>query len=150
LCSVQRKDAIRLNGPLAVRHHDDGGLFRHESRFSQGQAGGIKVWSAGLLTRRYPYGHPDPFRSVRDLRFVRVRCSSKSGEPQGRSSAWLPAWLPAAEHVRHHRPGARHHQRLPGSGSCRPPLLPIGLTAADPFAGGRCQGSICVYVDQAL
>jgi ketosteroid isomerase-like protein len=40
-------------------------------------------------------GHPDRFRSVRDLGFVAAPCSYPSGELQGRSSAWLPAWLPA-------------------------------------------------------
>ena len=33
------------------------------------------------LIRRYPYGHPDPFLSVRDLGRVRVGCSWRSREP---------------------------------------------------------------------
>jgi hypothetical protein len=53
-----------------------------------------------LLIRRFPCGHPDPFRSVRDLGFVAARCSHPSGELQGRSSVWLPAWLPSVAH--HH------------------------------------------------
>ena len=57
-----------------------------------GALGGTRT--PNLLTRRYPRGHPDPFRSVRDLGCVRARCSCQSGEPEGRSSRWLPAWLP--------------------------------------------------------
>src|SRR5208282_3442634 len=49
-----------------------------------------------LLFRRYPCGHPDPFRSVRDLGRAAARCPRESGQLEGRSSAWLPAWLPAA------------------------------------------------------
>ena len=43
-------------------------------------------------------------------------------------------------------------RRAPCSPGCGPgpALSPIGLTAADPFAGGRCQGLIRVYVNQAL
>ncbi len=33
---------------------------------------------------------------------------------------------------------------VPGRGPSAPPLLPVGLTAADEFAGGRCQGLIRV------
>ena len=44
-------------------------------------------------------GHPDLFRSVRYLGFAADRCPP-SGELQGRSSVWLPAWLPS---VGHHR-----------------------------------------------
>jgi hypothetical protein len=54
----------------------------------------------GLLIRRFQCGHPDPFRSVRYLGFVAARCSHPSGELQGRSSVWLPAWLPLVGH--HH------------------------------------------------
>src|SRR5271155_6064881 len=43
------------------------------------------------LIRRYLCGHPDPFRTVRDLGRVSARCSGKSEESEGRSSAWLPA-----------------------------------------------------------
>ena len=39
-------------------------------------------------------GHPDPFRSVRNLGRVPVRCSSSYGFPKGCSPRWLPAWLP--------------------------------------------------------
>ena len=67
--------------------------------------------NCNLLTRRYPCALPDSFSSVRDLGFVPARRSCRSGEPDGRSSAWLPAWLPAVHQVRHHRPGARHRQR---------------------------------------
>jgi hypothetical protein len=53
-----------------------------------------------LLIRRYPCGHPDSFRSVRDL----GRCCplfTRVGELEGRSSVWLPVWLPAAEDTGH-------------------------------------------------
>ncbi len=52
-----------------------------------------------LLIRRYPYGHPNPFRSVHDLGraagplFTSVRRT-------GRSLVWLSAWLPAAHEIR--------------------------------------------------
>jgi hypothetical protein len=44
--------------------------------------------------RSHPCGHPDPFRTVRDLGRVPARCSSSSGFPKGCSPRWLPAWLP--------------------------------------------------------
>jgi hypothetical protein len=47
-----------------------------------------------LLIRRFLCGHPDPFRSVRDLGCVPASCSCSSGIPEGCSSRWLPAWLP--------------------------------------------------------
>src|SRR5208283_5154752 len=55
------------------------------------------LWKLGLLTRRFLYGYPDPYRSVRDLGRVPGRCSWPSGIPTGRSPWWLPAWLPVAE-----------------------------------------------------
>jgi hypothetical protein len=39
-------------------------------------------------------GHPDAFRSVRDLERVPVGCPSQSGASECCSSIWLPAWLP--------------------------------------------------------
>jgi len=51
-----------------------------------------------LQIRRFPYGHPDPFRSVRYLGLAAARCSHPSGELRARSTVWLPAWLPAAGH----------------------------------------------------
>ena len=48
-----------------------------------------------LLIRRFLCGHPDPFRSVRDLGLVSPGCTSGSGTSEGCSSVWLPAWLPA-------------------------------------------------------
>jgi hypothetical protein len=47
-----------------------------------------------LLIRRYLCGHPDPFRSVRDLGLVPPGCPRASGVSRGCSSTWLPAWLP--------------------------------------------------------
>jgi hypothetical protein len=64
-------------------------------------------WLPSLLIRRYVCGHPHPFRSVPDLGRFSTRCPYKSGEPERRSPAWLPAWLPGPGHVRHHRPGTR-------------------------------------------
>jgi hypothetical protein len=46
------------------------------------------------LARRFQCGYPDPFRTVRDVGFVATHCSHPSGELQGHSSVWLPAWLP--------------------------------------------------------
>jgi hypothetical protein len=48
------------------------------------------------LFRRYLRGHPDPFRSVRDLGLVSAGCPGGSGATEGCSSVWLPAWLPGA------------------------------------------------------
>ena len=54
-----------------------------------------------LQIRSSMCGHPDPFRSVRDLGRVPAHCSRESGELEGRSSAWLPSWLPAAHDSGH-------------------------------------------------
>ena len=59
------------------------------------------AWREDLLIRSYPCGFPDSFRSVRDLGRVPVRCSCEPGELEGRSSVWLPAWLPAAHDAWH-------------------------------------------------
>lgn len=61
-------------------------------------AGGTlgRTRTPSLLIRRYQRGHPDPFRPVRDLGRVSARCSGKSEDLEGRSAAWLPAWLPVA------------------------------------------------------
>jgi hypothetical protein len=63
-----------------------------------GALGGTRTPS--LLTRRYPYGHPDPFRSVRDLGRAAARCSGESEELEDRSFVWLPGglgiWHPGA------------------------------------------------------
>jgi hypothetical protein len=42
------------------------------------------------LFRRYLRGHPDPFRSVRDLGLVSAGCPGGSGATEGCSSVWLP------------------------------------------------------------
>ena len=49
-----------------------------------------------LLICRFLCGHPDPFRTVRDLGLVSPGCTGGSGSSKGCSSAWLPAWLPDA------------------------------------------------------
>ena len=53
---------------------------------------GLTARSPGpnLLIRRFPYGHPDPFRSVRYLGLAAARCSHPSGELPARSTVWLP------------------------------------------------------------
>ena len=53
-----------------------------------------------LLIRSHPCGHPDPFRSVRDLGRAAACCSREFGELEGRSPRWLPAWLPPAHDTR--------------------------------------------------
>jgi hypothetical protein len=58
-----------------------------------GALGGTRT--PNLLIRRFPYGYPHSFGSVRHLGGVPVRCSLKFGEPGSCSPAWLPAWLPA-------------------------------------------------------
>ena len=56
-----------------------------------------ETWALGgtrtpnLLIRRFLCGHPDPFRSVRDLGLVSLGCPGGSGSSEGCSSAWLPA-----------------------------------------------------------
>jgi hypothetical protein len=50
-----------------------------------------------LVIRSSMSGHPDPFRTVRDLGFVLARCSCQSGIARSRSPRWLPAWLPASD-----------------------------------------------------
>ena len=57
-----------------------------------GALGGTRT--PNLLIRSSMCGHPHPFRSVRDLGRNPGRCSCQSGEPEGRSFVWLPAWLP--------------------------------------------------------
>jgi hypothetical protein len=54
----------------------------------------------GLLIRSSMSGHPDRFRSVRDLGRASARCSAPSGISECRSPRWLPEWLPVnARHV---------------------------------------------------
>ena len=68
----------------------------------RGRRGAVDLGALGgtrtpnLLIRRYLRGHPDPFRSVRDLGLVSAGCPGGSGATEGCSSVWLPAWLPGA------------------------------------------------------
>jgi hypothetical protein len=71
-----------------------------------GALGGTRT--PNLLIRSSLCGHPDPFRTVRDLGRVLARCSCSSGFPEGCSPRWLPAWLP--------------RMRVHGSGGGRPHL----------------------------
>ena len=63
-----------------------------------------------LGTRRFLCGYPYLFRVVRDLRCGAAHYSCESGLPQGRSSRWLPTWLPIsvglADRFARRRPGA--------------------------------------------
>lgn len=81
-----------------------------------------------LLIRRFLCGHPEPFRSVRDLGCFPGRRSCESGKPQSRSAGWLPAWLPGVSAERlTQRPdeGFRFRWWRPSApGSAPPPRLP--------------------------
>jgi hypothetical protein len=70
-----------------------------------GALGGTRT--PNLLIRSSMWGHPGPFRSVRNLGRVPVRCSSSYGFPKGCSSRWLPAWLPRR---RVHGSGGRRYR----------------------------------------
>jgi hypothetical protein len=65
------------------------------SRLPTGPIGHAPGASGKHLIRRFPYGYSRSFRSVRDLGSASFGCALKSGEPESRSSVWLPAWLPA-------------------------------------------------------
>ena len=106
-----------------------------------------------LLIRSHPYGHPDPFRSVRDLGRAAARCSGKSGELEGRSSAWLPAWLRAV-----HDTGCRNALVLvsniepsTGDGIARCPAQALPRTRLLPnlVTDGFGQGRLRVYMNHA-
>jgi hypothetical protein len=53
--------------------------------------------TSNLLIRSSMCGHPDPFRSVRDLGLVSLGCPRGSGASRGCSSVWLPSVAPKAE-----------------------------------------------------
>jgi hypothetical protein len=53
--------------------------------------------STDLQIRRFLCGHPDPFRTVRDLGRVFARCSRESEVSEDGSFRWLPAWLPGGK-----------------------------------------------------
>ena len=92
-----------------------------------------------LLFRRYPCGHPDPFRSVRDLGRVPARCPRESEEVEGRSSPWLPAWLPAAHDTGHRNALVLVSNIGPsadeGTAPCPAQTPPPNPTAAEPGDG---------------
>ncbi len=81
-----------------------------------------------LLIRSSMCGHPDPFRSVRDLGLVSARCSAKSEVSEGCPSRWLPAWLPADP--------ARRPSAFPGTAPVTAPIPErgSGMGAAPPSA----------------
>ena len=85
-----RRQAVR-QGPWAL-------VISQNKTLTCGYGGALEgIRTPNLLIRSSMCGHPDPFRSVRDLGRVPGRCSSPSGIPIGRSPRWLPAWLPVAE-----------------------------------------------------
>ena len=92
-----------------------------------------------LLIRSSMCGHPNPFRSVRDLGPVPVRCSRPSGMPEGRSSRWLPAWLPVSEGLAAWF--ARHGPSAFQAGRIRSWQEPSERYALSPTAAG-CQWSL--------
>ncbi len=92
-----------------------------------------------LLIRRYLYRRSDQFRTVRHLGRAAACCSRQSGFPQGRSSVWLPAWLPAA-HDTGHRDAlvlVTHIGPPTGEGTaaCPAQTPPLNPTAAGPGDG---------------
>jgi hypothetical protein len=78
--------------------------------------GDLAAHIALALIRSHPYGHPDSFRSVRDLGRIAAGCPWKSGESRCRSSVWLPAWLAAV--LDPWRVGARNRTRTVSLGIC--------------------------------
>ena len=110
------------------------GHFMIASGLLPGALGGTRT--PNLLIRRYPYGHPNPFRSVRDLGLVSPGCTTGSEASEGCSSVWLPAWLPARAAP---RPSPAVFKSV--RNSCPAALLP-GLSAAVPTCHPR---SSCVY-----
>jgi hypothetical protein len=79
--------------------------------------------NCNLQIRSSMCGHPDPFRSVRDLGLVPARCSGESGISESRSPRWLPAWLPVSE-------GLPHRSACRGPSAFRPDISPVGVDRA--------------------
>ena len=99
---------------------------------------GIEVFSAWMwrwvvdhLIRRFLCGRPDPFRTVHDLGLVSSGCPGGSGVPEGCSSPWLPAWLPADDSV------------TPWSSSPSPDLFSGNLAAPCPVPGPSPEPDSC-------
>ena len=84
----------QLRSDLSVRRSRHVGVPASDRKFLGFAASSGTQRARDLLIRRYLCGHPLLFRSVRDLGPFLVRYSCRSGEPEGRSSVWLPAWLP--------------------------------------------------------
>jgi hypothetical protein len=89
-----------MGSPIAARHQSDDSLCRRPGPAPRCRSFGTAIpswraWCEDLLIRRFPCGHLAPFRSVRDLGRLDAGCPCKSDESRGRSSVWLPAWLPA-------------------------------------------------------
>ena len=100
-----------------------------------------EVARSDLEIRRYPCGHPDPFRSVRDLGRAAARCSRESGDLEGRS----PVWLPAAEDTGHRGALVLVTGIGPSTGEgtapCPAQALPRSRLLPNLTADGFCPGS---------
>ena len=88
----RRREEVWRRAGLSRNGHSKTGSGAHLAR-SEG------LEPPNLLTRRFPYQHPDLFRSVRHLGQVAARCPCESGTPRGCSLWWLPAWLPRPNRI---------------------------------------------------
>jgi hypothetical protein len=96
----QRRRASCKSGPSSRRSSVKPGKITRMSSASDCQYPWLSASSGtqrarDLQIRRCPYRRPVPFGSIRGLGCVLARCPGGSAESQGRSSVWLPAWLPS-------------------------------------------------------
>src|SRR5712691_2591836 len=104
----------------------------------------------GLLIRSYPRGHPDSFRPVRDLGRLGVCCPCQSGEAEGRSSVWLPAWLPTAHGAWHRDPLVLVTTSGPsGDVTAADQTPPRTRSLPNPVTDGFGQARLGVYMNHA-
>jgi hypothetical protein len=83
-------------------------------------------------------GHPDLFRSVRDLGRVPPGCSCSSVFPESRSLLWLPAWLPISDSLANRLAFRRHRPSF-----FRPDISPV---ATDRACAPHCRRSLALAV----
>jgi hypothetical protein len=83
--------------------------------------------------RRYPCGHPDPFKTVRDLGLISPCCPLGSGPPEYGSSVWLPAGdlqIRRSGHIIQDRPSlAVRWADIPDLSLCVSRCLALGSSA---------------------